>query len=158
MAFQVVMIQNGINYVFSLLIPNGWQRILHQWNFKDCTVFQSTNNIWCKWKICNQSKYLKTQNMKPDAFHISNSDAAYVGLWIQVTYCWTYKVKSVIPSQLLRTCDLVYTANKMWLGENPRWLVWKLLLICFSLIALLCNSYLPKIQQLSGEACIKTAG
>lgn len=125
---------------------------------KDCTVFQSTNNIWYKLKICNQSKYLKTQNLKPNAFHISSSDVAYIGLCMQVTYCWTYKVKSVIPSQLLRTCGLFYTTNKMWLGKNPKLLVWKLLLIWFSLIALPCNSYLPKNQQLSGEACIKAAG
>jgi len=125
------------------------KRILHQWHSKDCTVVQSSNNIWCKLKICNQSKHLKTQNLKSNAFHISSSDVAYVGLWMQVTYCWTHKVKSVIPSQLLRTCGLVYTAHKMWLRKNPRRLVWKLLLICFSLTALLCNSYLPKIQQLS---------
>lgn len=28
---------------------------------------------------------MKTQNLKPNVFHISSSDVAYIGLWMQVT-------------------------------------------------------------------------
>lgn len=138
MSFQVVMTQNKINYVLSLLIPNGWQTNSAPMEFEG---LHSIFHIH-KWQVNNiiwKTEIWVHFTLPALTWHALDSVCGWQLL----------NVQSKIYVSISAAQTLFYTANKMRLGEKPGWVIGKFLLIWLLVAALPGNP--PKFNSCQGR-------